>query len=140
MAATLAVVLVGKPLAALFIVWFSECPVRTGLAVAVALAQIGEFSFILATVARDLGLLPDPAHNALVAASILSISLNPLLYRLIDGFEMKLKGWPALWRVLNARANGMPRDMPTERSLCMLTHQARLWLAMARWDARLRGC
>jgi predicted Kef-type K+ transport protein len=41
--------------------------------------QIGEFSFILATVARDLGLLPDPAHNALVAASILSISLNPLL-------------------------------------------------------------
>ena len=69
--------------------------------------QIGEFSFILATVARDLGLLPDPAHNALVAASILSISLNPLFYRLIDGFEMKLKMRPSLWRVLNARASGM---------------------------------
>ena len=110
-AATLAVVLVGKPVAALIIVWFLRCPLRTGLAVAVALAQIGEFSFILATVARDLGLLPDPAHNALVAASILSISLNPLLYRLIDGFEMKLKARPGLWRVLNARATGVqPHD------------------------------
>jgi K+:H+ antiporter len=106
-AATLAVVLVGKPLAALIIVWFLRSPLRTGISVAVALAQIGEFSFILATAARDLGLLPDPAHNALVAASILSISLNPLLYRLIDGFERKLKTRPVLWRVLNARANGM---------------------------------
>jgi monovalent cation:H+ antiporter-2, CPA2 family len=110
-AATLAVVFVGKPLAALMIVWFLRCPLRTGISVAVALAQIGEFSFILATVARDLGLLPDPAYNALVAASILSISLNPLLYRLIDGFEMNLKTRPGLWRVLNARANGMrPND------------------------------
>jgi CPA2 family monovalent cation:H+ antiporter-2 len=117
-AATLAVVLVGKPVAALIIVWCLRCPLRTGLAVAVALAQIGEFSFILATVARDLGLLPDPAHNALVAASILSISLNPLLYRLIDGFEMKLKTRPGVWRVLNARANGLqPNDgRPTEAS------------------------
>jgi len=109
-AATLAVVLIGKPMAALIIVWFLRCPLRTGLAVAVALAQIGEFSFILATVARDLGLLPDPAHNALVAASILSISLNPLFYRMIDGFEMKLKTRPGLWRGLNARANGVQPD------------------------------
>jgi CPA2 family monovalent cation:H+ antiporter-2 len=106
-AATLAVVLVGKPLAALIIVWLLRCPLRTGISVAVALAQIGEFSFILATVARDLGLLPDPAHNALVAASILSISLNPLLYRMIEGFEMRLKARRRLWRVLNARASGM---------------------------------
>ena len=106
-AATLAVVLVGKPLAALIIVWLLRCPLRTGISVAVALAQIGEFSFILATVARDLGLLPDPAHNALVAASILSISLNPLLYRMIEGFEMRLKTRRRLWRVLSARASGM---------------------------------
>jgi len=108
--ATLAVVLAGKPLAALMIVWFLRCPLRTGLSVAVALAQIGEFSFILATVARELGLLPDPAYNALVAASILSISLNPLLYRLIDGFELRLKAWPGLWRILNARVNQTPSD------------------------------
>ena len=109
-AATLGMVFVGKPVAAMMIVWFLRCPLRTGLSVAVALAQIGEFSFILATVARDLGLLPEPAHNALVAASILSISLNPLLYRLIDGFELKLKARPSLWRILNARANGKAHD------------------------------
>ena len=130
-AATLAVVLVGKPLVALIIVWLLRCPLRTCLAVSVALAQIGEFSFILATVARDLGLLPDPAHNALVAASILSISLNPLLYRLIDGFEMKLKTRPGLWRVLNARANGLqPNDGKTRGTfLCSKADRdcSRLW-------------
>ena len=109
-AATLAVVLVGKPLAAWFIVWLLSCPLRTGLSVAVALAQIGEFSFILATVAKGFGLLPDSAYNALVAASILSISLNPVLYRLIDGFEKKLKECPGLWRILNARSNKAPAD------------------------------
>lgn len=105
-AATLATVLLGKPLAALALVWLLRCPLRTGLSVAVALAQIGEFSFILATVARDLGLLPDLAHNALVAASIVSISINPLLYRLIDGFEAKLKRW----RMLNAAVNRKSSD------------------------------
>ena len=48
----------------------------------VALAQIGEFSFILAALAQQLGLLPAEAMNTLVAASIVSIVLNPLLYRL----------------------------------------------------------
>jgi CPA2 family monovalent cation:H+ antiporter-2 len=54
------------------------------LAVAVALAQIGEFSFMLATVARDLKVMDATGMNALVAASIVSISLNPLLYRVVD--------------------------------------------------------
>ena len=48
-----------------------------------ALAQIGEFSFILATLGRDLGILTAAATNALVAASIVSIVLNPLAYRAI---------------------------------------------------------
>ena len=131
-AATLAVVLVGKPLAALLIVWFLKCPLRTGLSVAVALAQIGEFSFILATVARDLGLLPYPAHNALVAVSIISISLNPLLYRLLDGFEAKLKEWPALWRIMNARANGTLRKA-VDRAEHLYAHTpSRLWSGMVR--------
>ena len=50
----------------------------------VALAQIGEFSFILATLGRELGLFTQEATNMLVAASILSIVVNPLLYRTID--------------------------------------------------------
>ena len=83
-AGTLAIVLIGKPLAAFAIIWLLRYPFKVGAAVAVALAQIGEFSFILSTLGRDLGLLTHEATNTLVAASIVSIILNPLLYRAID--------------------------------------------------------
>ena len=83
-AATLGIVLVGKPLAALAIVLALRYPLAVAMAVAVALAQIGEFSFILATLARDLGVLDQSGTNAIVATAMLSISLNPLLYRLVD--------------------------------------------------------
>ena len=52
--------------------------------VAVALAQIGEFSFILSTLGRELGLFTHEATNTLVAASIVSIVVNPVLFRAID--------------------------------------------------------
>ena len=73
--------LVGKPLVALLLVWAFGYPFRASLTVAVALAQIGEFSFILATMGRELGILTTDATNALVAAAIVSIVLNPLVYR-----------------------------------------------------------
>ena len=57
-------------------------PVRTATSVAVALAQIGEFSFMLAAAGKQLGLLDDRAVNAIVAGAIITITLNPLLYRL----------------------------------------------------------
>ncbi|PAW79443.1 MAG: sodium:proton exchanger [Verrucomicrobia bacterium Tous-C9LFEB] len=81
--ATLGVVLIGKPLAALAVVLVLKKPLRAALAIAVALSQIGEFSFILATLASGLGILPKQAYNALVVASIVSITLNPLLYQMI---------------------------------------------------------
>jgi len=80
-AATLGIVLVAKPLAALVIAVVRGYPLRIALPVATSLAQIGEFSFMLAAVARELGALPDRAVDALVAAAIASITLNPLLYR-----------------------------------------------------------
>jgi CPA2 family monovalent cation:H+ antiporter-2 len=80
----LGVILVGKPAAAVLIVLMMRYPMSVALAVAVALAQIGEFSFMLATVARDLKVMDATGMNALVAASIVSISLNPLLYRVVD--------------------------------------------------------
>jgi CPA2 family monovalent cation:H+ antiporter-2 len=83
-AGTLAVVLVGKPLAALLVVLVLRHPVKTALSVAFALAQIGEFSFILATLGRQMGLLPERAIQAIVAAAIISITLNPLLFRLVE--------------------------------------------------------
>lgn len=89
--ATLAIILIGKPLAALAIVVGLGYPLRTALAVAMALAQIGEFSFILADLGLQLHVLSREATNALVAAAIVSISLNPLLYRLIDPLESRLR-------------------------------------------------
>ncbi|MGH7594754.1 MAG: cation:proton antiporter [bacterium] len=103
-AATLAIILLGKPLAALSIILMLGYPVKIALAVAVALAQIGEFSFILATLGKDLGVLSNAAVNTIVAAAIVSITLNPLFYRLIDPLERWAMQRPRLWRWLNARS------------------------------------
>jgi CPA2 family monovalent cation:H+ antiporter-2 len=97
----LGVVLVGKPLVAFVLVWAMKYRFRAALTVAVALAQIGEFSFMLATVGRDLGVLTTDATNALVAASITSIVLNPIAYRTIRPIERSLKARPRLWAILN---------------------------------------
>ena len=90
-AATLAVILLGKPLAALGIVLLLKYPPRVAVSVAVALAQIGEFSFILATAGKHLGILDDRATNTLIAAAIISITFNPVLYRLIGPLEAALR-------------------------------------------------
>jgi CPA2 family monovalent cation:H+ antiporter-2 len=82
-AATLAVILLGKPLAALAIVGIFGYPLEVALSVAVALAQIGEFSFIVVNLGSQLGVLPPAAANIVIAAAIVSITLNPLLFRAI---------------------------------------------------------
>ncbi|HEX7780987.1 MAG TPA: cation:proton antiporter [Vicinamibacterales bacterium] len=84
---TLGIILLGKPAAALAIVLLFRYPLKTALAVAVALAQIGEFSFIVATLANQLGVLTIAATNTLVGAAIMSITLNPLLFRAIRPVE-----------------------------------------------------
>jgi CPA2 family monovalent cation:H+ antiporter-2 len=68
------------------------------LAVPAALAQIGEFSFILAALGRDLRLLPAMALNIVVAVSILSILINPLASRVIAPTERWLSRYPSLFR------------------------------------------
>ena len=109
-AATLAIVLVGKPLAALAIVLLLRHPLRVGLSVAMALAQIGEFSFILAALGLELGILSGQASNAIIVAAIVSISLNPILYRLADAAEERVKHWPRLRALLHTRSRGnLPR-------------------------------
>ena len=89
-ALTLAVVLVIKPLAALTIMWLAGRPLQSGLVVAVALAQIGEFSFIVANLGGTLGLLTREATNSIVAAAIVSITINPLLFRAIEPLSRRL--------------------------------------------------
>ncbi len=80
-AAVLFVVIVIKPLAALLTVRALGEPLKAALPIGAAFSQVGEFSFILGTVARSLGLIDDNGWNALVAASIISIALNPYIYR-----------------------------------------------------------
>lgn len=89
------VIIVIKPLAALIITLVCGYSLRTGLTVAGGLAQIGEFSFILAELAKTLNLIPGEAHNVLVAGAIVSISLNPWLFRSFLAIEPRLSriGW-----------------------------------------------
>jgi CPA2 family monovalent cation:H+ antiporter-2 len=82
MAVVLAVVLIGKPLAAMLVVRGLGRPMSTAVAVGAALSQVGEFSFILGSVAKQLGVLSVDGWNALVGASIVSIALNPTIYHL----------------------------------------------------------
>jgi CPA2 family monovalent cation:H+ antiporter-2 len=104
-AATFAIIVLAKPLSALGIVLLLGYPPKVALAVGIALAQIGEFSFILAALGKNLGLLPEAASNALVAAAIVSISLNPLLYGTLDPLEAWAARRRRLWRWLTARSH-----------------------------------
>jgi CPA2 family monovalent cation:H+ antiporter-2 len=85
--AALAIVLVLKPLVALGIVMLLRDSRRTALTVAVGLAQIGEFSFILAALGQSLGVLPQEGLDTLVIAAIASIAANPVLFRLLGKLE-----------------------------------------------------
>jgi CPA2 family monovalent cation:H+ antiporter-2 len=87
LATALAVVVVGKPLVVAAVLAALRYPLRTVLTVPSALAQIGEFSFILAALGRSLGVLPAVATDILVAVSIISIILNPLAARMIPVVE-----------------------------------------------------
>jgi len=102
-AAGLVVVLVVKPLAAVAIVALCGYSVRTGLTVALGLAQIGEFSFIVGQAALQHNLIPEAGMQVLVASAMISITLNPMLFRSIDTIEAGLRRAPWLYRVLNAR-------------------------------------
>ena len=82
--ATVAIIIVGKSIAAYGIVRLFGRDNATALTISASLAQIGEFSFILATLGTNLEILPPMARDLIVAGAILSIMLNPLLFALID--------------------------------------------------------
>ena len=89
--ATFLVVVVGKALIAFVVVRLLKHPPKTALSVAMALAQIGEFSFIVGNTGLMLGVLPERATQALVAVAILSITLNPVLYRLVEPLARRFR-------------------------------------------------
>jgi monovalent cation:H+ antiporter-2, CPA2 family len=111
LAALLGIVLVVKPLIALVIVLTGGHSLRTALVVAAGLAQIGEFSFILAESAGSLKLMPAEGHHALVACAILSISLNPWLFKRVLALEPWLQKHPWLVEHLNRRVGELGKKV-----------------------------
>lgn len=87
----LAIIVVGKSLAAFAIVAASGYPITTALTVSASLAQIGEFSFILAGLGLSLGLLPAEGKDLILAGALLSITLNPFVFVAVD----RLGAWLA---------------------------------------------
>ncbi len=118
-AAVLGVVLIAKPLSALVIVLLLGRSFRTALTAAVGLAQIGEFSFILAQAGFELKLLPEEANNVLVAAAIISITLNPIAFRTITPIENWARRRPRLWGLLQRRVEALAATsrLATEKML-----------------------
>lgn len=95
-------VVAGKFFIVLLLGMFFPRPARTFLVVAVGLAQVGEFSFILGQGGLYLGLLNSNQYALILAASLISITINPFLYRLLPVFERWLRRVPGVWRHLEA--------------------------------------
>ncbi|MBB2670555.1 UNVERIFIED_ORG: CPA2 family monovalent cation:H+ antiporter-2 [Rhizobium esperanzae] len=90
--ATIFIIVIGKSVAALLIVLAFKKPLGTALTISASLGQIGEFSFILAALGVDLGLLPEEGRDLILAGAIISIILNPLLFFLCDRMRPLLEG------------------------------------------------
>jgi CPA2 family monovalent cation:H+ antiporter-2 len=100
-AAITALIVVGKSLIAALVGFAFPYPARTALVVAAGLSQIGEFSFIVGQAGVNLGVLDDSQYSLILAGAIVSITLNPWMFRLIDPIERRLRRYPRLWARLN---------------------------------------
>jgi CPA2 family monovalent cation:H+ antiporter-2 len=89
--ATLFIIIVGKSVAAFLIVLAFRHPVGTALTISASLAQIGEFSFILAELGVKLNLLPTAGRDLILAGAILSIMLNSLIFAAADWLSRRLR-------------------------------------------------
>ena len=123
--ATVGVIVIGKWLAAVALVLLLRYPVRTALVVAAGLAQVGEFSFILAGLGLALGLLPKEGQSLMLAGAIISIAVNPLVFGAIAPIET----WLLRRRVLagHGSAAGNPlAELPTSTDRKYLARQVLL--------------
>lgn len=99
-----ALIVLGKALVTLLMGFALPWPGHTTLVLAVALSQIGEFSFILGQEGMSLGLIDRDQYSLILAGSLVSITINPLMYRLIQPAEIWFKKFPVLWRALDRHA------------------------------------
>jgi CPA2 family monovalent cation:H+ antiporter-2 len=107
-----ALIVLGKPIITFLMGLVFPWPARTTLVVAASLSQIGEFSFILGQAGIALGLLDQSQYSLILAGAILSITVNPLMFRTIRPAENFLKKSPGLWKLLDRQGPSMP--LPVE--------------------------
>jgi monovalent cation:H+ antiporter-2, CPA2 family len=115
--AVVALVVVGKSIAAIVVVSLLGYPARTGLTVGAGLAQIGEFSFILATAGVSLRILPNEAYQLVVAGALVSITMNPFVFALVDPIDAWLKAHPRARRRLERGGGPLARPAPQHRPI-----------------------
>jgi len=108
--AVLFIIIFGKSIAAYLIVRSFKYPAGTALMISASLAQIGEFSFILAELGMDLNLLPKEGRDLILAGAILSMLLNPLAFALIDRLRPKLESGASILPEAEVAPAPAPRD------------------------------
>jgi CPA2 family monovalent cation:H+ antiporter-2 len=114
--AVVAIIMVGKSIAAAGLVLLMRYPLKTALTVSVSLAQIGEFSFILVALGGSLGVLPPEAKSLIVAGALISIALNPLLFGGVEPVQRWLLARSAWLRRLQAHEDPLAElPMSTDR-------------------------
>jgi CPA2 family monovalent cation:H+ antiporter-2 len=109
--AVVAIIVFGKSIAALVLVLLLRYPLNTALTVSASLAQIGEFSFILAALGISLQLLPEEAQSLILAGSIISIALNPFIFAAIEPLQSRIRARSELARRLE-RHNDPLAELP----------------------------
>lgn len=97
----LGIVITGKTLAATALILAFGYPLNTALTVATSLAQIGEFSFILAGLGVSLGVLPLEGQSLILAGALISIAVNPLFFATVRPIQTWVRSYPMLARLLN---------------------------------------
>jgi monovalent cation:H+ antiporter-2, CPA2 family len=102
--AVLLVIVVGKSIAAFVIVLLFRYPVPTALTISASLAQIGEFSFILASLGVMLGLLPAEGRDLILAGALLSITLNPFVFATITPVTRWVRARPTVYSLMERGA------------------------------------
>jgi CPA2 family monovalent cation:H+ antiporter-2 len=118
----LAIIVFGKSLAAFFLVLLFRYPLNTALTVSASLAQIGEFSFILANLGVSLGILPTEGQSLILAGAIISIAFNPLVFRAIEPAQAWIRSRSKLAQTLE-RPDDPLAVLPMTVDLTRLTGQ-----------------
>ena len=115
-AAVVGLIVIAKWLTKVLIVGAAGYPPRVALTVAAGLAQIGEFSFIIGTLGRSIGLLPDAGYQLIVAGALISIAINPVLFAVIQPLEHRLRASPTLSALMDRRAGDLGTITPDEQA------------------------